>query len=209
MSVGSMERSFQAAQLYMDIDLFDLDRTLDKDQKYKFIKHIEPGGDITPPGSSKKYWLPGNFEIHDRGSKIHNNDGANVMDRDYLGHITLHIAAESGTEVVVSIFLEEGAEVSAFVVEEDNTPRNYAESNGHEAIIRLLDEAAIQRVKMSLKMLYIDVVLCGCSIIFIRLDPVEVRTASLGAYLRQTLHTNEVLIIKEHRTKAKVKRYGK
>ena len=75
-------------------------------------------------------------------------NGANVMDRDFLGHTTLHIAAESGNEAVVRILLEKGAEVSAFAVEDpDNTPRNYAESNGHEAIARLLDEAATQRVK--------------------------------------------------------------
>ncbi|KAJ5090296.1 hypothetical protein N7532_008980 [Penicillium argentinense] len=74
-------------------------------------------------------------------------NGADVMDRDYLGHTALHIAAESGNEAVVRMLLEKGADVSAVAVEEDDTPRNFAKSNGHEAIARLLEEAATLRLK--------------------------------------------------------------
>ncbi|KAJ5273297.1 hypothetical protein N7478_008422 [Penicillium angulare] len=74
-------------------------------------------------------------------------NGANVMDRDSLGHTTLHIAAESGNEAVVRMLLQKGADISAVAVEEDDTPRNFAEWSGHEAIARLLEEAATQRVK--------------------------------------------------------------
>lgn len=73
-------------------------------------------------------------------------NGANVMDRDILGHTTLHIAAESGNEAVVKLLLEKGADVSAVAVEEDDTPLNFAESSGHEAVVRLLEEAATQGV---------------------------------------------------------------
>jgi serine/threonine-protein phosphatase 6 regulatory ankyrin repeat subunit A len=73
-------------------------------------------------------------------------NGANVMDRDYLGHTAPHIAAESGNEAVVRMLLKKEAEVSAVAVEEDDTPRNYAKWNGHEAIARLLEEAATQRL---------------------------------------------------------------
>ncbi|KAK4926362.1 hypothetical protein LTR66_016353, partial [Elasticomyces elasticus] len=61
-------------------------------------------------------------------------NGANVMDRDILGHTALHIVAESGDEAVVKMLLEKGADVSAVAVEEGDTPRNFAESSGHEAV---------------------------------------------------------------------------
>ncbi|KAJ5749484.1 hypothetical protein N7533_006512 [Penicillium manginii] len=75
-------------------------------------------------------------------------NGANVMDSDYLGYTALHMAAECGNEAAVRILLDKGADVSAVAAEdEDETPRNLAECNGHDAIVRLLEEAATQRLK--------------------------------------------------------------
>ncbi|KAF7913008.1 uncharacterized protein EAF01_002029 [Botrytis porri] len=50
------------------VDPFDLSTTLESDHKYNFLKYAEPGEDITVPGSTRKYWLPQNFEKHDTGS---------------------------------------------------------------------------------------------------------------------------------------------
>lgn len=75
--------------------------------------------------------------------------GANVENCDVFGHTALHFAATSGNEAVVRMLLEKGADISVFSVEEDETPRNYAKARGHEEIVRILDEAAAQRVKSS------------------------------------------------------------
>ncbi|TGO26114.1 hypothetical protein BPAE_0066g00400 [Botrytis paeoniae] len=54
--------------LPQDVDPFDLSTTLESDHKYNFLKHTDPGEEITVPGSTRKYWPPENFEKHDTGS---------------------------------------------------------------------------------------------------------------------------------------------
>ncbi|KAF7884230.1 uncharacterized protein EAF02_004566 [Botrytis sinoallii] len=54
------------------VDPFDLSTTLESDHKYNFLKHADPGEEITVPGSSTKYWLPENFEKHETGSETVN-----------------------------------------------------------------------------------------------------------------------------------------
>ncbi|KAF7951328.1 hypothetical protein EAE96_006644 [Botrytis aclada] len=55
------------------VDPFDLAATLESDHKYNFLKHTDPGEEITVPGSTRKYWLPGDFEKHDTGSMTVNH----------------------------------------------------------------------------------------------------------------------------------------
>ncbi|TGO16158.1 hypothetical protein BTUL_0031g00230 [Botrytis tulipae] len=50
------------------VDPFDLSAILESDHKYNFLKHADTGEEITVPGSTRKYWLPGNFEKHETGS---------------------------------------------------------------------------------------------------------------------------------------------
>ncbi|KAJ5780447.1 hypothetical protein N7457_005607 [Penicillium paradoxum] len=81
--------------------------------------------------------------------------GANVAVSEPFRSLTpLHFAVQDGNEWAVRSLLAHGADVmdwgvdvSAVAVGENDTPRNFAEWSGHEAITRLLDEAATQRVK--------------------------------------------------------------